>query len=158
MRNRILGQHGNIVGSDQFRNPVVDFRIDMIRTSGKYDSAVSGFVQEPNGLLAFFSHVIAAGGKFFPGSVNSLTDLLVGQSKFLSKFIAQPVEDRLLTLEIQERVDKINVPMDDRVHIIFNIFRIGCYDRTVVVIVCILELISFIRDGRIKNMFDPCVD
>ena len=42
--NRILRQHGDIVGCDHLRQTVVHFRIDMIRTSSKDDAAVSSLI------------------------------------------------------------------------------------------------------------------
>ena len=44
MGDRILCQHGDIVGVDHLRQSVVDFRVDVIRTAGKYDTAVARLI------------------------------------------------------------------------------------------------------------------
>ena len=38
MGDGVLGQNGKSVGCDQFRNTVVDLRVNMIWTAGKYDT------------------------------------------------------------------------------------------------------------------------
>ena len=55
-------------------------------------------------------------------------------------------------------MDEVDFVFDDRIDIVFYIFRIRCNDRTVVVVVGFFKFISFVRDTRIKNMFDPFVD
>ena len=38
MRNRVFGKYGNTAGSEQFRDPVMDFRIYMIWSACKDDT------------------------------------------------------------------------------------------------------------------------
>ena len=62
----ILGKDCNVVGGDQFRNTVVDFRINMIRTTGKHDPSFPGFLQISKNLLTLCLHIPSGVGKFFP--------------------------------------------------------------------------------------------
>ena len=75
MGDRIFCQHGNIVGCDHFRQTVVHFRINMVRTSGQNDSPVSCFIQEFNSFLTLPAHILPAGGELCPCVVNSGPDL-----------------------------------------------------------------------------------
>ena len=158
MRDRIFCQDGNIIGVDQLRQSVIDLRVRVIRTSGKNNSAIAGFIQKLDRLFTFTTHIFSACSKFQPCFVNSSADLICGNRKFFTKLFNQSGRKRLFTLERHKRMHKINFSGYDRIHVIFDIFRIGSYDRTVVVVVGFFKFISFVRDTRIKNMFDPFVD
>ena len=53
---------------------------------------------------------------------------------------------------------KINFSVYDRIDIIFNIFRIRSYNRTVVMVIGFCEFVPFIRNARIENRFDLIVN
>lgn len=55
-------------------------------------------------------------------------------------------------------MDEVDFVFDDRIDIVFYIFRIRCNDRTVVVVVGIFKFIPFIWNRRIENVFDSVVD
>ena len=40
MGDGVLGQNSYIIGSDQLRDTVVDLRVNMVRTTCKYDTAL----------------------------------------------------------------------------------------------------------------------
>ncbi len=44
VRDGVLGQHGNIKGSDQLRYAMVYFRVRMIRTPGEHNTPFSGLL------------------------------------------------------------------------------------------------------------------
>ena len=55
-------------------------------------------------------------------------------------------------------MDKIHFSVYDRIHIIFNILRIGGDDRAVVVVVGVFKFVTLIWNGRIEDMFYAFVD
>ena len=55
-------------------------------------------------------------------------------------------------------MDEINFSVDDRIHIVFNILRIGGDDRAVVVVVGVLKLVALVRNGRVEDVFYAFVD
>ena len=55
-------------------------------------------------------------------------------------------------------MDEIHFPLYDRIHVVADIFRVGGHDRAVVVVVGILELIAFKRNGGVENVPYPLVD
>ena len=55
-------------------------------------------------------------------------------------------------------MDKIHLPVYDRVHIVFDIFRIRSNDRTVVVVVGFFKFVPLVRNRRIEDMFYTFVD
>ena len=158
MGDGVLCQYCNIVGCDQFRESMVDFRVNMIRTSRQNDTTVAGLIQETNRLLSFRSHVLTAGCKLLPCFMYSRTDLCIRKRKFLPEFVNQTVRDCILTFKVQERMDKINFSMHDRIHIVLNIFRVGSNDRAVIMVVRISKFFPLIRDGRIENVLYSLVD
>ena len=79
MGYRIFSQYGNIIGKDHLRKSMIDFRVDMVRSSGKDDSSVSGFVQKPDRFFPFASHIFPAGSKFC-----AMHRVLRNKSRFLT--------------------------------------------------------------------------
>ena len=55
-------------------------------------------------------------------------------------------------------MDEIHFSVYDRVHIVFDVLRIGSDDRTVVVVVGVLKFVALVRNGRVEDMFYAFVD
>ena len=70
MGDGILGQHRNAVGGDQFRNAMIDFRIQMIGTTGKNDSLHVMLFQIGEDFFSLFLSVQADLLQFLPGMGN----------------------------------------------------------------------------------------
>ena len=90
MGDRVLGENGYVIGIDQLRQPVVYFRVNVIRTARKYDSTVSRLIQETDGLFPFSLHILAAGGHLRPGFVNGGADLALRDGELAGKLFCQP--------------------------------------------------------------------
>ena len=71
----IFCKHCDVIRVDQFRNPVVYLRVNMIRASGQDDAPVAGLIQILNGFLALAAHILAAGCQFFPCRMHGRLDL-----------------------------------------------------------------------------------
>ena len=156
--NGILGQHGDIVGCDHFRQAVVDFRVDMVRTSGQDDAPVAGLIQEPDRLLALFTHVFAAGCQLVPCGVDGGANLTVGEAELFAQLVDQAVGDGLLALQAEEGVDEVHLAVYDGVHVVLDVLRVGGDDRAVVVVVGRLKLIPLVGNGRVEDVFHTLVD
>ena len=85
-------------------------------------------------------------------------DFTVREREFLAQLINETVGDGLFILQGQERMNEINFPLHDRIHVVFDVLRIGGDDRAVVVIVGIFKFIPLVRNGRIENVFYAFVD
>ena len=55
-------------------------------------------------------------------------------------------------------MDEVYLSVYDRVHVVFDVLRVGGDDGAVVVIVCVFKFIPFIRNGRIEDVFDAFID
>ena len=64
--NGILAKHRHSIGVYKFRNTVVDFRIDMIRSACKDNAVFSVFLYEVQGSLTLFHNVHSNLCKFKP--------------------------------------------------------------------------------------------
>ena len=58
MRDRILRYYNHIKGCDNLINPMVDFRIQMVRTTGENDGFHFVFSCVLQGIFSFFLNVI----------------------------------------------------------------------------------------------------
>ena len=137
---------------------MVYLRINMIRTSGKDNPAIPCLVQEFDSFLALPAHIFAAGGELIPGIMDGRPDLTVRKRELFAELFDQTVGDCLLALEGQERVDEIHLAMYDRIHIIFNVLRVGGDDGAVVVVVRLFKFIPLIGNGRIEDVLYAFVD
>ena len=53
---------------------------------------------------------------------------------------------------------EIDATMYDCINVVLDIFRIGSYDRTIVVVIRICEFVSLKRNTRVKDMFYSLID
>ena len=62
MGDGVLSKYGETVGGNQFRDAVVDFRVNMVRAPRQHNAPFSFFFQVREGLLALLLHGQAGGG------------------------------------------------------------------------------------------------
>ena len=91
MGNRVLCKYGKAVGSDQFRDTVVDLRVYMVRSSGQHNAPFTMFFHPGKCFLALFLHIRTGCQQFFPASVSCHTDLCFRYLEFFYKFPYQAV-------------------------------------------------------------------
>ena len=53
---------------------------------------------------------------------------------------------------------EIDVTMYDCINVVLDIFRVGSYDRTIVVVIRVCKFVSLKRNTRVKDMFYSLVD
>ena len=148
MGDGILCQHGNVIGDDQLRNPVIDLRVNMVGASGKHNSPPAAPVQIIQHFLAFFLHVSVCAGKLGPGETDSLYDVA---GRNFRKFFHQGLGNGFLIAEGKKRISQNSLPPADLLHIVLDILRVGGDDGTVIVVVGLAKLVSFIKKSRIKD-------
>ena len=137
---------------------MIDLRVDVVRTSGQDDAPVAGLLQEPDGLFAFLSHILAACCQLRPGVVDGGCYLTVGEGEFPAQLFDEPVGDGLLALQVQKRMDEVYLAVYNGVHVVLDILRVGGDDGAVVVVVRLLELIALVGDGGVEDVLHALVD
>ena len=153
--NGVFGKYGDSVAVDHIRDTVVDFRINMVWTACKNDSAAAGFFQVLQGFLPLFLDIRMYGCKFFPGLMGSSFDL---GSRNILEFFHKAVCQDILGSKCQERVAEGDGWITELVHIVLDIFRIGSNDRTVIMVDRIRELVAFVRDAWVEDKFHTVTD
>ena len=177
MRYRVFGKHRKIVAGDKFRNSMVDLRVNMIRSSRKNYSAMSGVLHPANGFLTLFLHILMGTFQFEPCLVSSSPDfffsnipglklfyyLIFGKFTYRSdgmldlvsvdKYPDQLIRTDFLIRKSKEWLHKHNRVIFQTFNIILDVFRIGSNHRTVIMISCFRCFISLIRYARIEYEF-----
>ena len=101
MGNGILGQHCQPIGGDQIRDTVMDFRVNMVRTSCQNDTPFSVFIHPIQGFLSFAHDVFSAPVHFQPGFSGRMTDFFC---RDIREFFYQPLGDSLFAGQSQEGI------------------------------------------------------
>ena len=148
MGDGIFRQYGNPIGSNQFRNAVVDFRVDMVGPSGQDNPPHMIFFHIAEGFFPFFLNIFPGIAQFCPSCIRRINDFLGGDFR---KFLNQRFGGGADIPEGHEGIAQEHFPTPDFLHIIFNILRIGGNDRAVIVVVSRLEFIALIKEGRIED-------
>ena len=180
--NGIFCQHGKIVGANQLRDTVVNFRIGVIRTTGKDNPSVPGLLHPHQGFFSLFLYISSRLKKLFPSKMGGISNFLFRKIPFLkllADFFNRPVSGRLhgvfnllrmdknlsqligknlLVGEGEEGLHKENALLLEIFYIVFNVFRIGSNHGAVIVITCSGGLISFIGNTGVENEFLSLVD
>ena len=155
VRNGILRQDSQPVGSNQFRDTVVDFRIDMVGTACQHDAAFVVCLHPRQDLFAFFAHIVPGSCHFIPACTGCGSDFFC---RNVRKLLDQRLGSNFKGRKRHERISKFHFPAANFLHIVLDIFRIGCNDRAVVVVIGIRGLISFIEQRRVEDKRNSLFD
>ena len=155
MRDGILRENGNTIGIDHFRNTVVDFRIDMVRASSQNDSPLSSGFHVSQSFLSLAADIISHVLQFLPCGVSSGGHFLFGK---IGKFFHKTLGGNFLIGERQKWVAERNGRIIQLIHVIFDIFRVRGYDRTVIMVDGIGKFCSLVRNTRVEDEFDALFD
>ena len=146
--NGILCQDSQPVGGNQFRDTVVDFRIDMVRTACQHDAAFVVCLHPRQDFFAFFTHIVPGSCHFIPACAGCGSDFCC---RNVGKLLDQRLGSDFKGRKRQERIAEFHFLAADFLHIVLDIFRIGCNDRAVVVVVCLRCFVSFIEQRRVED-------
>ena len=133
----------------------MDLRVNMVRTACKDDTPAACLLQILKRLLAFFFNVLMYGIHFLPCLVSGFLHL---GFRDIRENLSQSLCNDLFRGQGQERIHKGNGRIVKLVHIVLNILCIRGNDRAVVMVDCIREFISLVRDTRIENEFHTIFD
>ena len=151
MGHTVLGQYSNTIGSDQFRNTMVDFFINVIWTSGQDNSLHMVIPQVFDRFLAFILHILTGFGKFRPGGVYGIFDFLRTDICSAAELFRHSLNNMFFIIQGEERIHKPDMFRSQFFHVVFYVFRIRSNDRTIVMVVGAFHLIPFIRNAWIEN-------
>ena len=85
--DRIFCQHGNAVGIDQFRNSMIDLRVDVVRTSAEDNSGAPCLCQISENFLTLILNVLSHAVEFIKGSTHSVADLRCVNAVFFTQLL-----------------------------------------------------------------------
>ena len=129
---------------------MMNFRIDVVRSSGKHDTSAAGFFHILQRLFPFFLHITSCSGELLPSGMDSGADLILRQA---GKFFCQAVGENLFTRKCEERIAECDGVVLELIHIVFDVLRVGSNDRAVIVVDGLRELGTLVRDTRIEDEF-----
>ena len=154
----ILGEDGKSVRGNQFRYAVVNLRIHMIGPAGQDYAPLSVFLQPGQSLLALFHQIIAGGSQLLPGGMGSHPDFGSRNLECPGKFLYKGIGENLLVGKRHKGIHKTHVFLGQRLHVIFNVFRIGGDHGAVVVVACVRALIALIGDAGVEDELYALLD
>ena len=122
----------------------------MIRPAGKNDCFFIVLFSKSQGFLSFVFHIPFETLLLLPCRMDSVTDFFFRDS-FCLKNLIHPLNQTLVIIIRNERMRKFHaVLLENIVHIIGNDLRIGCDNRTVVMVLRAFILYLFIVYARIE--------
>ena len=136
---------------------MIDFRVDMIRSAGKYDSTFIVFVKPLQNFFTLISDVLLVMLKFGKSLFRSVVNFCFCKAVIVQRFHHLTFKRRLVG-KIDKRIQEVNIALTHNVHIVVDNLRIRCYHRTVEVIACVRIFYLLIRNTRVKNRFYALVD
>ena len=127
----------------------------MVRAAGKDDALSTGFGHIFQYLFSFFLRICSNLLQFIPCMIYGSLDFR-GRNFF--KFLFQSVCNGFGRGKGHKRVAEYDLSFAYFLHVIFNIFRIGGYNRTVVVVIGIFKFLALIENGRVEDEIRMLLD
>ena len=150
MGHGIFCQHRHAIAVDQFGNPVVDLRIDMVGASCQHNAVPSGFFQITQGFFSFFHQIPAGKLQLFPCCLCCLCHFLF---RYIRKRFNQSLCQHIQSGKGQKRIAKMDGWIVQLFHVVFDIFRIGGHNGAVIMIDRIGKLLPLIRNTGVEDKF-----
>ena len=144
----ILCEYGQIIGVDQLRDTVIDLGVDMVRSAGQHNTAFVVCFHKPKDFFSLIPHVLSGMFQLCPGVLCCVDHRGDGQ---LGKLSGESGGDRLQVAEGQEGVAEQDFSAADLLHVVLDIFRVGCDDGAVIVVVGLMEFVTFVEKRRIED-------
>ena len=148
MGDGILGEHGDVKGSDQLRDAVVDLRVYVVRPSRQHDAALSGLLQEGQGLFALFADGLPGVRQLLPGGFRGGLHAVGRQFR---KFLQQGLRHGAQIPEGHEGIAQHRLAVADGLHIVLDVLGVGRDDGAVVMVVGPLHLVPLIKQRRVED-------
>ena len=150
--HRILCQDHHIKRCDDLIDAVVDFRIQMIRSSRQND----GFFTMSSGIsqrfLTLLMNIRLESGIFSTSHLDGFPNFITGDTICLKLHLVKlPLQLRVIIVRQERMTERHLIFMENIIHISCDHFRIRCHDRAVVVIRRITVFLAFIVDARVED-------
>ena len=120
----ILSKNRQTVGGNQFRDPVVDFGVDMIRPPRQHDSALAVMLHLIEQALAFRTNICLDPLLFCPCRFYCRMHLRCGNIPFLTAELYHAVSNRLFIGKRHKWAYVAHGSIGNGFHIVFDVFRI----------------------------------
>ena len=154
----VLGEDGEIVGGNHFRNAVVDFGVNVIGSASQND-APCVIVRHPlQGFLPLRPDVGLGVLLFRPRIMDSGADFLTVNAPLFLAQGSQPVGGDFLAGKGQEGTDVVDFAVGHGFHVVFQILRVGDHDGAVVMILRAGGLLMLIEYAGVEDGLDALVD
>ena len=101
MRHRILSQYSDSVGINHIRDTMMDLRIYMVGTTGKNDTASSGFFHITKGFFSLSADIVSHMLQLHPCRMSSFQNFFFWK---IRKFLYQALGGCLFVCQSQERI------------------------------------------------------
>ena len=158
VRQTVLGEYRQAVGRDQFRDSMVDFRVNMVGPPGQHNTAAASglhLLQNPSALR----HNVSLGLPLLcPGSFYRRFDLRSGNIPFLLAEPYQPLRRHLFIGKSHKGTDIANLPLCNSLHVVFQVLSVGRHHGAAVVILGVLVLLIFIKNTGMENGGDALIN
>ena len=154
----VLGEDGEIVGGNHFRDAVVDLRVDVVGSAREND-ATGVIVRHPLQCLLPLRPDVGLGVLLFrPRIMDSGADFLTVNAPLFLAQGSQPVGGDFLAGKGEEGTDVADFAVCDGFHVVFQILRVGDHDGAVVMILRAGGLLMLIEYAGVEDGLDALVD
>ena len=154
----VLGEDGEIVGGNHFRNAVVNFRVDVVGSARENDAPGVIFCHPLQRLLPLCTNVGLGALLFFPRTVDGGADFLTVDAPLFLAQGSQSVGGDFLAGKGQEGTDVADFAVGNGFHVVFQILRVGDHDGAVVMILRAGGLLMLVEHAGVEDGLDALVD
>ena len=154
----VLGEDGEIVGGNHFRDTVVNFGVNVIGSASQNDAPRVIFRHPLQRLLPLCPDIGLGALLFFPGTVDGGADFLPIDAPFFLAQGGQPVGGDFLAGKGEEGADVADFAVCDGFHVVFQILRVGDHDGAVVMILRAGGLLMLVEHAGVENGLDAFID
>ena len=137
---------------------MIDLGINVIRTTGENNTVRAEFFHFRQNSCAFCAYIKLCLLLFFPCGRSGFTHLFFGNVPFLTTELHKSVGCNLFRGKSHKWTHQANVSFCNRLDVVFQIFRIGNDDGTVVVILCRFDLLMLVVDTGMENGLNALID
>ena len=132
---------------------MIDFRIQVIRSSRKYDSLLLVFFRVSKSLPSLVFNIAFERMLLFSRRMHGACNLCLADTLRLQNFIHSLYQTLVIVVR-HERVREFHaVFLENIVHIVCDNFRIGSNNRAVIMVLCTFVFHLLVIHARIENPF-----
>ena len=158
IREAVLREHRQAIGGDEFRDTVIDLRVDMIGPPGQDNTAAAIVLHLLQYPLSFCHNVGLGLPLLRPGCLDCRLGFGSRDVPFLLTEPYQPFGSNFFIGKGHKGADIAHFSLCNSLHVVFQVFRIGGHHGAAVVVLSILVFLVFIEHTGVENGGDSLVD